>query len=213
MPCKRWSGLGKWYLVRHAKTAWNAQGRIQGHSESHLEAEGLAQAERLAARLSSVSFHAAYSSDMARTKATVAAILSGRQVPLEITQELRELSYGQWEGMTHQEVGAAFGQEYQEYLRGDVGFAPPGGESAVQLLERLGPFKERLLSSHAGQDLLLVAHGGTIKGLLILLMDMPADLFWRFSVGHASISVINTYKDTATLERWNDISHLESGVG
>lgn len=206
--------MAKLYLVRHAKTAWNSQGRIQGHTESHLEADGLAQAEKLAARLSSVTFQAAYSSDMSRTRATAAAILKGRELTLQITPDLREMSYGQWEGMTHKELRAARAEEYAEYLKGDVAFAPPGGESAVELLGRLGPIKEKLLAAYGpDEDILVVSHGGTIKGLLVLLMDMPPDLFWRFTLAHGSISVVRTYADTATLESWNDVSHLENGLG
>jgi broad specificity phosphatase PhoE len=197
--------LGKWYLVRHAKTAWTSQGRVQGHSNSDIEAEGMAQAEHLAARLSTVHFNTAYVSDLSRTQTTAGMILKGRQVPLEITSELREMSYGRWEGMTHPEIRAAYKDEYTEYLRGDVTFVPSGGEGPLRLMERLVPLVHHLSTTHGvDEDLLLVSHGGTI-----LLMQFPPEHFWRFSVDHASVSVVTTYADTATLDLWNDTSHLD----
>ena len=206
--------MGKWYLVRHAKTAWNAQGRVQGHSESSLEAEGIAQAELLAARLASKHFHAAYVSDLSRTRQTADIILKGRKIPLEITAELREMSYGKWEGMTHKEIKAAYPEEFAEYLRGDVAFLPSGGEGPLQLMSRLVPLLHRLSTSHGpDEDILLVSHGGTLKGLLILMMGFPPELFWRFGVGHGSVSIVTRYPDTATLDLWNDISHLENARG
>ena len=202
--------MGKWYFVRHAKTAWNSQGRIQGHSNSDLEAEGIVQAERLAVRLSTIHFDAAYASDLSRTQATAGIVLKGRAVPLEITPELREMSYGRWEGMTHPEIQAAYKDEYAEYLRGDVAFVPSGGEGPLRLMSRLVPLAHRLQTTHrVDEDLLLVTHGGTIKGLLVLLMQFPPERFWRFNVGHASVSVVTTYADTATLDLWNDTSHLD----
>ncbi len=151
---------------------------------------------------------------MSRTRDTAAAILKGRSLTLQTTPELREMSYGNWEGMTHKELRTTHADSYAEYLKGDVAFAPPGGESAVQLLDRLGPIKERLLASHGpNQDILVVSHGGTIKGLLVLLMDMPPDLFWRFTLAHGSISVVRTYDNTTTLESWNDVSHLGNDNG
>ena len=202
--------MGKWYLVRHAQTVWNLQGRVQGHSESSLAAEGVAEAQRVAKRLSGKALHAAYTSDLARTRETAEIILQRRKVPVDATPELREMSYGKWEGMTHKEIKAAYPQEYAEYLRGDIAFVPSGGEGPLQLMSRLVPLVHRLTTDHMpDEDILIVSHGGTLKGLLILLMGLPPELFWRFTVAHGSVSVITTYPDTSVLELWNDMSHLE----
>lgn len=205
--------MGKWYLVRHAQTVWNLQGRVQGHSESSLAAEGIAQAQRVAQRLSNKALHAAYTSDLARTRETAEIVLLGRGVPIEATPELREMSYGKWEGMTHKEIKAAYPEEYAGYLQGDIAFVPSGGEGPLQLMSRLVPLVHRLSTSHApNEDILIVSHGGTLKGLLMLLMGMPPELFWRFTVAHGSVSVLTTYPDTAVLDLWNDMSHLEDPI-
>jgi broad specificity phosphatase PhoE len=205
--------MGKWYLVRHARTEWNHQGRIQGHAESDLDEVGLVQAQRLAARLATIRIHAAYSSDMRRTRQTGQAILKDRAVPWEETPELRELAYGKWEGMTRPEIAAAHPDVYEEYMKGDLAFVPPGGESPLMILARVRPFVERVRGAHkADEDILVVSHGGTLKALLIALMGLPPDPFWHLSTAHAGLSIITTYPKRATLDLWNDVSHLQAAT-
>ena len=96
--------MGRWFLVRHGETDWNAAGRAQGQSQVPLNAAGRAQARALAARLRPLRFTAAYASDLCRVTATAAAILHGRELPLVTLPALREKSFGEWEGMTFAEV-------------------------------------------------------------------------------------------------------------
>lgn len=203
--------MARWYLVRHAKTPWNDQGRLQGQSGTSLEAGGVAQAQRLAQRLAPVPLHAVYSSDLARTMETARILVTKRSMPLVATPELREMAYGKWEGMTRKEIQATYPIEFSEYMKGDVSFIPPGGEGPLQLMSRLTPFVDRLSRAHGPQEnILLVAHGGSLRALVVLLLGLPPHVFWRFPVGHASVSIVTTYPNTTTLDLWNDLAHLET---
>lgn len=202
--------MGRWYLVRHGKTAWNAEGRIQGQSDTPLSKLGAEQARRLAARLASVDFAAAYSSDLSRALETATIALQGRAIPIVPVPELREISYGLWEGLTSTEAGRRFAAEYAEMMRMSTGSAMPGGESPAQVIERTRRVRDRLLAAHGHDgDLLIVGHSGSIKGLLVALLDLPVEAFWRFRLLPSSISIVGVHNPGATLDGWNDTAHLE----
>ena len=201
--------MAKWHLVRHARTAWNSEGRVQGHTDTPLDSTGRAQAERLAKKLASIPFAAAYASDLARATETARAVLQGRTTPLEATPELREIHYGQWEGLTYQEVEAGFHVEYADLLRASVDFTPPGGESVTHLIARTSKLRDQLVAAHPDDDLLVVGHSGSIRGLLLSLLGLPPDAFWRFRLVPASFSIVTLHNPGVTLESWGDTSHLE----
>ena len=96
--------VSRWLIVRHAQTSWNLEGRIQGHIDIPLSEVGLRQTDALRDRLAGWDIHAAYASDLKRTMETARSILQGRSISPSPTPELREFSYGRWEGMTHAEV-------------------------------------------------------------------------------------------------------------
>jgi broad specificity phosphatase PhoE len=168
----------------------------------------------LAARLASVPLTAAYTSDLSRARETAEVILAGRDgVSLESTPALREVSHGDWEGLTHAEAQARYPQDYpRRFVLDNPTFAPPGGESVAALLERMGLFGERVRMEHSNTDdhVLLVSHGGALRGLALHLLGLPLSAFWRFRIAPGSLSVIALWPDReATLELWNDTSHLE----
>ncbi len=204
--------MGKWCLVRHGQTEWNTKVRVQGHSDIALSEAGQGQAQRVARRLASISFTAAYSSDLARATETAEAILLGRNVSLRAAPELRELSYGLWEGMSYLEVQAQYPQLYAQLLTGDLTFAPPGGESVHDIVRRVDPLISRLKAAHASdaENILVVGHGGSLRALLVGALGLPLGAFWRFQLAPASISILSLYSEGATLDLWNDTSHLAS---
>ena len=202
--------MGSWYLVRHGETDWNQDGIIQGHSDPPLNERGLETARSLALRLSSCSISAAYSSDLARAIETVKVMVEGRPVPTEADRDLREFSYGEWEGLTLHEARAEGPGVFDRQLglkNGD--FTAPGGETTAQLLGRVRRFFARTIERHdPDEDLLIVTHGGPVRALLVLLLGLPREHFWRFGVDVGSLSVVNNQTGGRVLELWNDTSHL-----
>ena len=206
--------MGRWFLVRHGETDWNAAGRAQGQSQVPLNATGQAQARTLAARLRLQGFTAAYASDLRRVTETAAAILRGRDVPLVALPALREKHFGEWEGMTFAEVEARYPERYAELFSGDGSFAPPGGESDRQLFQRVAAGVDRLREAHGRHpgNLLLVAHGGSLCAAIVHLLELPAASMWRFRLDNGGLSAVTLYDDGgAALDLLNDTSHLGPG--
>ena len=204
--------MGSWYLVRHGNTQWNLENRIQGHTDVPLCELGRSRVRTLATELSKTSFSAVYSSDLSRTVETAQIIVNGSGVAVQTNPDLREFSYGDWEGLTLDEVQARDASGYaQRFNQSDVDFAAPGGESAIQLLSRVRRFYRSTSDRHGpDEDVLVTAHGGSIRALALCLLGLPEELFWRFRVDCASLSVIRRYSTGGVLELWNYIPQTDS---
>ena len=209
-----------WFLVRHGETAWNDEGRAQGQSDTPLNARGRAQAELTATRLAPLNFEAAYSSDLQRVSHTAEAILSARGMPFTKMRSLREKAFGEWEGLTFEQVERNHPSMFRRLFDEDVDFAPPGGESDTQLYARMKNTADELLKRHTESEgnILVVGHGGSLRGLIAALMGMPAEYMWRLRLSNCSITVINTFDEGpgsargAALELLNDTNHLEDVI-
>ena len=204
--------MGSWYLVRHGETDWNRTGVIQGHADVPLNDNGRKQVKLLAERLEGVSFSAAYSSDLLRTSESAGIIVDGREVSVVADPDLREFYYGDWEGLTIKEIEAQFPNAYAQLMGAeDSSFVAPGGESSAQVLDRVRRFCAGADERHSGdEDILVVAHGGSIRALLACLLDLPDDSLWKFQLAGASLSVISNHTRGRVLELWNDTSHLSA---
>ena len=205
--------MSRCFLVRHGATEWNARGRIQGQSDPSLNEAGKRQARRLGMRLASVSFAEARCSDLRRCSETAAGILLGRNdVRLQEMPELREKNFGAWEGLTFRQVEARYPDLYRNWLKaGDPSFAPPGGESDLQLCSRADAVGDRLRETRtdSGGNLLVVTHGGMLRALIACLLGLPPQKMWNFRFANAGLSVVSVFDDgTAVLDLLNDTSHL-----
>ena len=202
--------MGNWYLVRHGETDWNKAGQIQGHVDVPLNARGRRQVSLLAERLKDVDFAAVYSSDLARTFESAQGVAAGRGITIATDPDLREFSYGEWEGLTMEEIEARNPGALAERIEvGNLAFAAPGGENTAQVLARVRRFCVRVAKRHDPlDDLLVVAHGGSIRALVVCLLDLADADFWRFRVDCTGLAVISDHPGCRILERWNDNSHL-----
>ncbi len=202
----------KWILVRHGETDWNAEGKAQGQSDTPLNATGRKQAEETGAKLREMRFDAAYSSDLERVVHTAMPIVEGRDIPLTQIEGLREKKFGDWEGMTFQQVESEHPEMFRRLFDEDINFAPPSGESDLQLYERIKAVADKLLAAHQDDDtnILVVAHGGTLRALIVVLMDMPPQYMWRLRLRNCGISVVSVFDGGAFLEILNDTAHLHN---
>jgi len=202
--------LARILLVRHGDTDWNEAGKIQGQVNTSLSEQGLAQAEAIGCRLAEIPIHAAYASDLNRAAETAQAILKGRAVGLGLAPELREFSYGEWEGMTYREIKRLYPAQFADMLSRRLDFAPPCGESMDQLIDRVSGFLSRIQECRSGQTVLLVGHGGSLRAAIVALLELPRRAAWSLWLGTASLSIIDLRPNNSMLRLLNDTSHLLS---
>ncbi|MDA0798626.1 MAG: histidine phosphatase family protein [Chloroflexi bacterium] len=204
--------MARWFLVRHGETQWNAEERIQGQTDVPLHETGRREAALTGKRLSDVRFAAVYASDLGRTQETAAIILGAQsaQAPeVQTHAELREVGYGVFEGMTWSEIREKDGRMRDRQFVHDLDFAPPEGESFREVLARTAGFATMLSERHATDDVLVVAHGGSLRALAVGILGMPDEAFWQFrGLRPASISIVLQDGGVPALTAWNDVGHI-----
>ena len=211
-PANPAAKTGAWYLVRHGQTTWNQSRRIQGHSNIPLSEHGQLQIAALERRIHDRRFTAIYASDLDRTMHSARILAGSAETPIEPVPDLREFSYGEWEGLAIAEVEAKDPDRFAARMAGaNNDFAAPGGENTPQVLARVRQFHARAMECRQPDDqVLVVAHGGSLRALLVCLLGLPEEHIWRFRIDVASLSIVRTYPEGGVLELWNDTSHLAS---
>jgi probable phosphoglycerate mutase len=195
-------------LLRHGETTWNVEGRYQGHLDSPLTPRGESQARALARRLAGMKFTALYSSDLGRAgrTASIIAQATGREVRTD--PRLRERHLGIFQGLLKSEIKQKLADEYRLFKTAGPDRAMPGGESARQSAERCLACLEEIARRHAGETIVVVAHGGTISVLLRHTLGFPLGTPRRFERFNASWNVFTWDDGKWRLETWGDVSHL-----
>jgi broad specificity phosphatase PhoE len=161
--------------VRHGETDWNADGRCQGTSDVPLNARGIEQIASLTRRLAGVPVHAAYASPLGRARHAADLLLAGRGMSGEVVPELTELSYGELTGTTPGQWSAELRQRWAREPW-DVRF--DGGESLADVHSRAAPAWDRIVGEHAGETVLVVAHGHLNRVLLLHATAGDRSSFW-----------------------------------
>jgi len=199
-------------VVRHGETVYNAQRRITGHTDIPLSALGEQQAAALGKRLAAEPLVAIVASDLQRARVTAQAIARYHKLPVQEDADLREISFGAWEGATYDEIAARDADLMQRWLDDPTICAPPGGETVIQLRDRVARALERWQTSCPEATVLWVVHGGVIEVLLCHLLGVDLKLRWQFRHENASISEIDLNGESATVVRLNEVAHLPDQV-
>ncbi len=200
--------MTKLLLVRHGKTEGEAN-RYYGHADISLSLEGSKQAEALRERLTSENINLIYSSDLKRAFGTAEIIAAAHKLEVIPRPDLRELDFGELGGMTFEEMKECY-QGAVRFLSGqDTDVSAPDGESLRQMSTRIKRFVAEVRKQSPERILLIVAHGGSLKVLLCLLLQISLKHWWQFRLDPASLSVVKTDSEGSILHLLNDTSHLE----
>jgi alpha-ribazole phosphatase/probable phosphoglycerate mutase len=196
-------------LARHGQSLWNEVRRFQGATDVELSPLGRVQAEALGRAVKGYRVAAAYVSPMRRALETAEIALRGTGIPVVPLPDLRELSLGEWEGRTVDEIRRLDGDPYLAWVRTPHACPPPGAEPLEEVCRRVVRAVDRIASAHPnGDDVLVVAHGGVISVYACHLLASPFNSLWRLRVDNCSLTIVKPPR----LVTVNDTSHLRSGV-
>jgi alpha-ribazole phosphatase/probable phosphoglycerate mutase len=199
------------FFVRHGETDWNREFRYQGSSDVGLNDEGLEQARRAGVRLSKIIPSRVYSSPLKRALRTAEIILENNSadVQVELCGDLREISFGSWEGLTSEEIHERDAKAFAAWREAPFSAVPTGGESFESVAERSRRVAERVKASgHPGENTFVVAHGAVLRALIASFMNAAdIDLLWRLRFDNCSISVLDMWGSRPSLLLLNDTHH------
>ncbi len=197
------------YLARHGQSVSNAIRRFQGVQDVPLSELGERQAAALAASLGRRRPHHVYSSPLARAQRTAEIVVDKLGAPLTLVDDLRELSLGEWEGRTVQEIRTLPGDPYSRWVRDPVLHAPVGGEPLAAVQRRVLRAMDGIAQAHPdGETVLVVCHGGVISAYLAHCLGLPLSSIWRLTLGNCSLTAVSPPRVLSV----NETAHL-AGIG
>jgi alpha-ribazole phosphatase len=209
-------------LARHGATANNAQQRYTGQTDLPMSALGERQAAALAARLVSQYLDSVVSSDLQRASVMAQTIADQHGVALRLDPDLREISMGGWEGATFEEIRERAAEQLRCWQDDPFTYAPPGGETILQVRDRLVRALSRWYAAYPDGTILWVTHGGCLGILLCHLLGMDLHRRWQLRRDNAALSELEIGRLPTSLDgedasslsivvtRLNDTSHLDS---
>jgi len=204
--------LSRLLLVRHGVTEFNSARKFLGYSDIELSAAGYRQVERLRDRLADDKIDAVYSSDLRRALVTAEVISSGHKVDIVACPELREVNYGNVEGLTFEEISSLYPELAESLTNFSLRLKFPGGESFEGFIERTSKFLDKLKRHTPSQTMLIVSHSGPLRVLVCRLLGIDLRHWWQIGLDNASLSIMETYPQGAIVSLLNDTAHLRVDV-
>jgi broad specificity phosphatase PhoE len=204
--------MPKLIISRHGQTDYNAQGRWQGQIDIPLNQEGLRQARLLAKRLEHFQIDAAYTSTLSRAYVTADMILDGHPSGVQATRlaNLQETNGGGFEGLTREQTMELYPEAVALMREDRLKYGPPGGETLVQVHNRVKLALAQILEEHPDKDknVLLVAHGGITGVMLCHLMGMEIWRIMQWRIDNCSLTLVDFSHRGGILSLFNDTNHL-----
>lgn len=204
--------MSRLLLVRHGITEFNSTRRFAGYSDVEMNADGYRQVERLRDRLADEKIDAVYSSDLGRALVTAEVISSGRKVDIVTCPELREMNYGDAEGLPFQEISRLYPEVAELIANFSLQLKFPGGENFTGFIERTYHFLDRLSKHEPPETILIVSHSGPLKVLVCRLMGIDMSHWRQIRLDNASLSIVETYPHRVIISLLNDTSHLREDI-
>jgi broad specificity phosphatase PhoE len=190
-------------LIRHGEVEARYQGIFGGRIDMNLSPRGKRQAQILAEYLRVKTIDAVYASPMKRVQQTLAPMLKLGRHEQTVFHDLREIDFGDWTGLNWIAVRDQFNFAVHEWLHQIEHPGAPNGESGRTFRARVEPCLRQIIQQHHGQNIAVFCHGGVIRMLLAILLDLPLPKTNSFEVEYASITQVALHPHMAEIELLN----------
>ena len=183
------------HLLRHGQVEGFENRRYNGQGDILLTDLGRQQSAALAGRFQQQQLTGVYSSDLSRCRFAAEQIASLQEQQPQYRRELRELHIGEWEGETWQKIQRDDPDLWQARLDDIVNVAPPAGESLLQMAQRVRPVIKQIISAHEGEEIVIVAHGGVNRVILLDAIGAPLERLFHIEQDYGCHNIIDFYPD------------------
>jgi alpha-ribazole phosphatase len=185
-------------LVRHATAQGN--GRFQGQRDVSLTPAGRRELNRLWEKCSRYPVRAVYSSDLRRARQTAEAVARKLGLNVEMQPELREMHFGQWEGLAWKQIARRFPKLAALWIERFPRQPIPGGESLRDFQKRIGAAIRKIVADNRGRCALVVTHAGVIRFTLARALGLPARNVFRLAQDSCAVNVIDYLEKGAVVQ-------------
>jgi broad specificity phosphatase PhoE len=190
-------------LVRHGEVEARYHKKFGGWIDMNLSPNGRKQGRILAGYLRSKTIDAIYTSPMKRVRQTLAPTLKLSSHQPRILEGLREINFGDWSGLGWFKVQEKFGFAAHDWLVQIERHGVPNGESGKVFRDRVEPCLRQIIRDHPGQNVAIFCHGGVIRMILAILLDLPLPKTNHFDIEYASVTQVALHPHMAEIELLN----------
>ncbi|NOZ25859.1 MAG: alpha-ribazole phosphatase [Nitrospirae bacterium] len=185
------------FLIRHGHTVGGEERRYKGHMDVELSEAGERSMQRLAENLAGLdrTVDAVYCSDLKRAMKSASILSAALGLEPVVVPELRERSFGRWEGMSFEEISEAYPEEFSRWKQDPLRFSPPAGESTLEVELRTLSAVNSLIERHRGGMFWIVAHGGVNRIILCHFMGLPLENIFRIEQDYGCLNIVEIYGD------------------
>lgn len=197
-------------LVRHGETDWNREERFRGRTSVPLNAKGLWEADVTAQRIARQwNVTAVYSSPIKRARQTAEVIAAATTPPVRIIDDLQDIDYGAWQGMTRDEAAKRDSKTMNDYLTAPGRMRIPGGESFAAAQRRAVHALRIVGSRHSHETIVVVSHTDVNRLVLLAALGASVDSLWLVGQDTCAINVLHV-DDVVSVLSLNDTCHLQA---
>lgn len=196
--------LTRLYLLRHGQVKGFESFPVYGHTDVELTETGIMQMEHAAGRLELCPINAVYCSDLKRAYRGAALIACKHAAPVRVERDLREMYFGAWEGLTLSHIRERYPEELSKRQEDLLHYeAPGGGESLHAFSMRVKRCLEGILKENEGEEIVMVAHGGTNRVILALAMGLGMKYIFTLHQDYGCLNIIDYYPESALVRLVN----------
>ncbi|NLD36491.1 MAG: alpha-ribazole phosphatase [Desulfatiglans sp.] len=191
------------YLARHGQIIGFERMTANGHTDVDINETGVVQMNSLAERLRLVEINAIYATGLKRTEKGARIIGQYHSVPIKTKPDLKEIFFGDWEGMPLEEIERIYPGELDKRYADIAGYGPPNGENMGDVSKRvLGCLKE-ILKEEEGKNILIIAHGGVNRLILCDALGLPVKSLFNIQQDYGCLNIIDYYPENRLVRLMN----------
>lgn len=191
------------WLIRHGEPAEEARHRCYGSLDVGLSEKGQAQMAEIAQYLKHESVAAIYSSPRSRALDSARILTAGYSCHLEIVRDLREIDFGDFEGLSYDEIAARYPELYRQWMEKPTEVRFPNGESFPEMRDRILRAFDAIQTERHGQTVAIISHGGVNRVLIARALQMPDHALFRLAQDYAAMNLLTITDGLPTLQFLN----------
>ena len=197
-------------LVRHGETLWNERRLLQGRTDIALCERGREQAKVLSSALTSIPFSSIYCSPLSRAKETAEILALPHGLTPIADQGFAEISFGDWEGKSHESLALEAGEEYAQWIIKPTEVTVAGAERLEEAQTRAMRSLDKIVRENKKRVLVVVGHGGINRVILLSLLEADLGAFWRMRQDTTCVNLIEFSDDIPRISLLNCTAHFKT---